>query len=78
MNKCYNYVEPFPSLNKQYLETCDNDSESLVNVVDLVMGQDGVLWVLDIGISNTLCDQPFRNNDPKIIGFDSITGKVSG
>jgi len=50
---------------------------SLVNAVDLVMGQDGVLWVLDIGISNTLSDHPSTNGEPKIIGFEIATGKVN-
>lgn len=49
---------------------------SLINAVDLVMGQDGILWVLDIGISNTLSDHPSREGEPKIIGFEIATGKV--
>lgn len=51
-------------------------SGSLVNAIDLVMGQDGVIWVLDAGISDTLSDHPSRDGDPKIVGFDAATGKV--
>lgn len=35
----------------------------------------GILWVLDIGIVNTL-EQPIKRCSPKIVGFNSFTGKV--
>jgi len=56
------------------LDACD--SGILINAIDLVMGQDGILWVLDIGISGTLSDHPSREGDPKIVGFNGSTGKV--
>jgi len=48
-----------------------------VNAVDLVMVVYGILWVLVIGISNTLGNNPSTNGDPKVIGFDVATGNVS-
>lgn len=77
-DKCYSYVSPYPCMDERDaagIGTCVDGS--LVNAVDLVMGQDGVLWVLDIGISNTLSDHPSRDGEPKIIGFEIATGKVN-
>jgi len=70
-------VKPYPSIEKQDKEMGSCISGSLINVVDLVMGQDGVLWVLDIGMTNTLSDHPKKDDEPKIIGFDAVTGKVN-
>jgi len=70
-------VKPFPSIEKQDKKMGTCISGSLVNAVDLVMGQDGVLWVLDVGVSNTLGNHPSKDSDPKIIGFDAATGKVN-
>lgn len=75
-DKCYNYVKPFPCMDKQDTGGGACVSGSLVNVVDLVMGQDGLLWVLDTGISETLSDHPSVENKPQIVGFDAATGKV--
>lgn len=37
-------------------------------VIDIsVMGQDGLLWVLE-----TLCEHPSRDGEPKIIGFGAV------
>lgn len=73
---CYNYVKPYPCIDKQETGKGSCVSGSLINAVDLVMGQDGILWVLDVGISETLSDQPIKNGEAKIIGFDVATGKV--
>lgn len=78
-HKFYNYVKPFPCIEDQVSELRSPcDSGSLINVVDLVMGQDGILWVLDIGISDTLGGKPSRGGDPKIVAFDLTTEKVKG
>jgi len=50
---------------------------TLVNAVDLVMGTDGILWVLDVGVADTLDDVPSVESDPKVIGYDVATGTVS-
>lgn len=70
-------MKPFPCVEDQVSElrsVCD--SGSLINVVDLVMGQDSILWVLDIGISDTLSGNPSRDGDPKVVAFDLTTKKV--
>lgn len=73
-DKCYNYVEPFPCIEKQDSEAIAN--RRLINAIDLVKGYDGVIWVLDIGISETLSDNPCTECDPKVVGYDPTTGKV--
>lgn len=76
-HKCYNFVTPFPCLEKQNTgPSCSADG--LVNVVDVVMGQNGVIWALDTGISETLSDHPSRECHAKIFGLDASTGKVNG
>jgi len=69
------YVNPYPFLDK--LETGSCTIGTLVNVVDLMMGLDGILWVLDIGIADTLEDHPSTDNNPKVVGFNVATGNVS-
>lgn len=64
-------------MDKQDSGTGTCVSGSLINAIDLVMGQDGILWVLDIGISDTLNEHPSRDGDPKVVGFDAATGKVN-
>jgi len=64
--KCYSYVTPYPSV-----------ADTQINAVDLVMGYDGVLWVLDIGVTDTLGARPCRKGVAKIIGFDVAAGKVN-
>ncbi|XP_050432628.1 uncharacterized protein LOC126840744 [Adelges cooleyi] len=78
IDRCYNYVRPFPFTNdlEPTKEGASSDSGTLHNVVDLVMGQDGILWVLDVGISETLSDRPTRENEAKVVGFDVATGKA--
>lgn len=72
----YNYVKPFPKM--EMLQDTEYISNGvLINVIDLVMGEDGIIWVLDIGISETLSDHPFKEENPKVVGFDAATGKVN-
>lgn len=58
------------------------DKEGLVNVVDAYLGPDGVLWVLDIGIVNTLKStnklvKPKKYAEPRVVGIDVASGRVS-
>lgn len=83
-DKFYNYVKPFPVIEKQDLTdvklpsvSSEGESAPLINAVDLVLGQDSTLWVLDIGISDTLSGHPSRSDDPKILGFNPATGNVN-
>lgn len=75
-DKCYNYVRPFPCMDKQDTGAGAGGAGLLINAIDMVMGQDGTIWVLDAGISDTLSDHPSRDGDPKIVGFNAATGKV--
>lgn len=70
-------MKPFPCIIKQDAKLGKSDDETLVNAIDLVFGQDGVLWVLDIGITQTLRSKSIEG-DPKIIGYDANTGQVNG
>lgn len=88
----YHSVSPYPSLRShcqftkqstQYKGT-ENvcDGEGLVNVVDVYLGPDGILWILDIGIVDTLpspdrASKPKKYDDPKVLGIDITTGTVS-
>jgi len=71
------YVKPYPCVDQLGTGKGSCTGGILVNVVDLVMGVDGILWVLDVGVSNTLDDHPSTDGDPKIVGFDVATGNVS-
>jgi len=64
-------------MDRQNTDVGSCATETLINAVDLVLGQDGVLWVLDIGISETFSDRPSKDGEAKIIGFDATTGKVN-
>lgn len=41
------------------------------------MGQNGILWVLDVGIINTLKEKPQRECEAKILGINYVNGRVS-
>lgn len=41
------------------------------------MGQNGILWVLDVGITNTLKEKPQRECEAKILGINYVNGRVS-
>jgi len=88
----YHSVSPYPSLRahcqftKQSMQYKGKESmcdgEGLVNVVDVYLGPDGVLWILDIGIVDTLpspdrANKPKKYDDPKVLGIDVTTGIVS-
>ncbi|KAF0767955.1 protein yellow-like [Aphis craccivora] len=76
--KCYNYVSPFPCIeNEDVMIGASDSGSSLINAIDLKMGCDSTLWVLDAGISDTLSDHPTRICEPKIVGFDIFTKKVT-
>jgi len=88
----YHSVSPYPSLRAHCQFTKQStqykgkeslcDSEGLVNVVNVYLGPDGILWILDIGIVDTLpspdrASKPKKYNDPKVLGIDVTTGIVS-
>jgi len=88
----YHPVTPYPSLQAHCQFTKQStqykgkenscDIECLVNVVDVYLGPDGILWILDIGIVNTLpspdsASKLKKYNDPMVLGIDVTTGIVS-
>lgn len=63
--------EAFPCWPMQEEGNCN----SLQSVVDLVVDQNDILWVLDTGILNTLSD-PERKCPPKVVAFNAKTGRL--
>lgn len=88
----YQSISPYPSLSahcqfsKELTKSSSKkwycDKPGLVNVVDLYLGPDGILWVLDTGIVHTAMSddsgiKPYKYTDPRVLGIDVVTGKVS-
>ncbi|XP_050297861.1 major royal jelly protein 1-like [Anthonomus grandis grandis] len=65
------HLEPFPSWSFQEEGNC----ESIQNAIDLVLDAFGNIWILDLGICNTL-QQPVRRCEPKIWGFNIKSGEL--
>ena len=68
---CQTTFTPYPCWDMQEEGNC----KSLQSVVDLVVDQNEVLWVLDTGIVNTL-ETPVRKCPPKVVAMSVKTGKV--
>ena len=69
---CRSKIEPFPYWQMQEEGNCN----SIQSAVDIVLDVQDILWVLDLGIINTL-EQPIRKCSPKVVAIDVKTGKVS-
>lgn len=68
---CKATMLPFPCWGIQEEGNC----EALQSVVDIVLDPLDTLWVLDVGIVNTL-EQPVLRCPPKIVGVSVKTGEV--
>ncbi|KAH0954912.1 hypothetical protein HN011_011618 [Eciton burchellii] len=68
---CAPKMTPFPCWAIQEEGNC----QALQSVVDIVLDIQDILWVLDVGIVNTL-EQPVRRCPPKVVGINVKTGKV--
>ncbi|XP_076246326.1 L-dopachrome tautomerase yellow-g [Calliopsis andreniformis] len=68
---CAPKVAPFPCWAIQEEGNC----QALQSAVDIVLDMQDILWVLDVGIVNTL-EQPVRRCPPKVVGIDVKSGKV--
>lgn len=68
---CEATLKPFPCMSLQEEGNCQN----LQSVVDLFIDPQEVLWVLDVGVVNTLGD-PLRQCPPKVVAISLKTGKV--
>lgn len=70
--KCQPLISPFPC----WAIHEEGNEEAIQNAVDIFLDPMDILWVLDIGVVNTL-EQPVRRAPPKVWAFDVKTGKVS-
>lgn len=68
---CHTTLVPFPCWSMQEEGNC----QALQSVVDLVIDSNEILWVLDVGIVNSL-ETPIRKCPPKVVAFSAKTGKV--
>lgn len=68
---CNAVLQPFPCWAIQEEGNC----EALQNVVDIVVDPNEILWILDLGICNTL-EQPVRRCSPKVVGVNVNTGEL--
>lgn len=69
--QCTTSVTPWPCWSLQEEGNC----QSLQSAVDIFLDSNEILWVLDVGIVNTL-EQPVRRCPPKVVGINVRTGKV--
>ncbi|GLV34804.1 yellow-g [Carabus blaptoides fortunei] len=70
-DSCLPTIKPYPCWPIQEEGNC----HALQSVVDLHLCGNNILWVLDVGIVNTL-EQPVRRCPPKVVGISVKTGKV--
>ncbi|XP_030752230.1 major royal jelly protein 1-like [Sitophilus oryzae] len=64
-------LEPFPCWSIQEEGNCN----AIQNAIDMVLDPLDNLWVLDLGICNTL-EQPIKRCSPKVWGINAETGEV--
>uniref|UniRef100_A0A1B0A2J8 Bee-milk protein n=1 Tax=Glossina pallidipes TaxID=7398 RepID=A0A1B0A2J8_GLOPL len=69
--QCLTKIAPYPCWAIQEEGNC----QALQSVVDIKLDHYGFLWILDVGIVNTL-EQPIRRCKPKIVAINTLDGKV--
>lgn len=69
--QCRTSVVPYPCWSLQEEGNC----QALQSAVDLFLDPNDILWVLDVGLVNTL-EQPVRRCPPKVVGINVKTGRV--
>lgn len=69
---CAPKVTPFPCWAIQEEGNC----EALQSAVDIALDIQDILWVLDVGVVNTLEQTPVRRCPPKVVGIDVKSKKV--
>lgn len=69
--QCITKVTPYPCWSLQEEGNC----QALQSAVDIFLDPNDILWVLDVGIVNTL-EQPVRRCPPKVVGINVKTGRV--
>ncbi|XP_017778769.1 PREDICTED: major royal jelly protein 1 [Nicrophorus vespilloides] len=68
---CEAVLQPFPCWTSQEEGNC----QGLQSVVDLYLDAQEILWVLDVGVTNTL-EAPVRRCPPKVLAISMKTGKL--
>ncbi|XP_022917184.1 major royal jelly protein 3 [Onthophagus taurus] len=68
---CESVLTPFPCWSAQD----ENSQDGLISVVDLFIDAQEILWILDVGVANSL-EQPIRHSKPKVVAYDMKTGKM--
>lgn len=68
---CEAELTPFPTWEMQEEGNC----KALQSVVDVVVDANEIVWVLDVGVVNTLAT-PVRRCPPKVLGLSLKTGSV--
>lgn len=71
-DRCWPALSPYPCWELHD----ESDPAAIQNAVDLFMDPTGVLWLLDIGLVNTM-EQPVRRTQPRIFAIDVKTNQVS-
>lgn len=69
---CSVSFEAFPCWTMQEETKCS----ALQSVVDLVIDNLDILWVLDTGVIHTLEDEPIQTCPPKVLAFNVKNGKL--
>lgn len=67
---CEAIISPYPCWSTQEEGNCG----ALQSVVDIFVDPNDVLWVLDVGVTNTLCT-PVRKCPPKVVAFNLKTNR---
>lgn len=70
---CRPALSPYPG----WWAHAEDDTAAVQNAVDMHMDPTGVLWLLDIGLVNTM-EQPVRRTRPRVFAVDVETDEVSG
>lgn len=69
---CHTTLEPFPCWSMQEEGNC----QAFQSVVDLYIDNNNILWVLDVGIVQSLEKDPIRRCPPKVVAISLKTKKV--
>lgn len=69
--QCSTTIAPYPCWSLQEEGNC----QAIQSATDIFLDPNDILWVLDVGIVNTL-EQPVRRCPPKVVGINVKTNKV--
>ncbi|KAK9888286.1 hypothetical protein WA026_000547 [Henosepilachna vigintioctopunctata] len=67
---CEAVISPFPDWSSQE----EGNSAAFQSVVDLFIDNNEILWILDVGVVNTL-NSPVRKSPPRVIAFNLRANK---